>query len=182
MNYNILFAMKNLMTPRFIILSSIVLLAAICRVVPHAPNFTPIAAIALFGGANFNSRWVAFIVPLAAMFISDLFIGFHSLMPVVYFTFAVTVLIGFFIRNQQKIGAIAIAAIASSALFFIVTNFAVWFGSVEYPQNAAGLMTCYSAAVPFYKNSVLGDLFYSAVLFGLIKLVEIKYPVLAKQK
>lgn len=174
--------MKNLKDPRFITLSSIVLLAAICRIVPHAPNFTPIAAIALFGGANFNSRWAAFIVPLSAMFISDILIGFHSLMPVIYFSFALTVLIGFFIRNQQRIITIATAAIASSALFFIVTNFAVWYGSIEYPKNAAGLMACYSAAVPFYKNSVLGDLFYTALVFGVMKIAEMRFPALAKQK
>lgn len=173
--------MKNIFTPRFITLSSIVLIAAIARLIPHAPNLTPIAAIALFGGANFNSKWAAFLVPLSAMFISDLFIGFHGVgMFYVYFSFALIVLIGMFISNNQSIGSVVTATVSSSFLFFAITNFAVWLGNPAFSQNFSGLMDCYFIAIPFYKNSLLGDLFYSTVLFGGFYFARVKFPALAK--
>lgn len=173
--------MKNIFTPRFITLSLIVLIAAISRLIPHAPNLTPIAAIALFGGANFNSRWAAFLVPLLALFLSDLFIGFYGLtMLAVYFSFALIALIGMFISNSQSIGSVVTATVSSSFLFFAITNFAVWLGNPAYPQNFTGLMECYFVAIPFYKNSLIGDLFYSAILFGGFYFASRKFPALAK--
>lgn len=171
--------MKNIST-RFIALSIIVLVAAVSRLIPHAPNFTPIAAIALFGGANFNNRWAAFLVPLSAMFISDLLIGFHTNLISVYLSFALIVIIGMFIKNQQNFGSVTTAAVASSLLFFVITNFAVWLGNPAHPQNFSGLMDCYFIAIPFYKNSLMGDLFYSAILFGGFYFVKAKFPALAK--
>ena len=173
--------MKNIFTPRFITLSLIVLIAAITRLIPHAPNFTPIAAIALFGGANFNSKWAAFLVPLSAMFLSDLFIGFYGVnMIAVYISFALIALIGTFISKNQGIGSIATATISSSLMFFVVTNFAVWMGNPAYPQTFSGLLECYYVAIPFYNNSLMGDLFYSSILFGGFYFARLKFPALAK--
>lgn len=173
--------MKNIITPRFITLCIIVLVAAISRLVPHAPNFTPIAAIALFGGANFNNRWAAFLVPLSAMFLSDLFIGFYGInMMAVYISFALIALIGMFISSNQSIGSVLTAVISSSLLFFVITNFAVWLGNPVYPQNFTGLTECYFAAIPFYKNSLIGDLFYSTILFGGFYFASQRFPALAK--
>lgn len=173
--------MKNFTSPRFITLCTIVLIAAISRLVPHAPNFTPIAAIALFGGANFNHRWSAFLVPLSAMFLSDLVIGFYGInMMAVYISFALIVLIGMFISSSQSIGSVVTATVSSSFLFFAITNFAVWMGNPAYPQNFTGLMECYFAAIPFYKNSLIGDLFYSAILFGGFYFASQRFPALAK--
>lgn len=172
--------MKNLFSPRFITLALLILIAAVSRLIPHAPNFTPLAAIALFGGANFNSRWAAFLVPLSALFLSDLLIGLHSNMPAVYISFILIALIGMFIRNQQNIGSVATGVISSSMIFFIITNFSVWVGNAFYPQNFAGLMDCYIAAIPFYKNSLIGDLFYSTILFSGFYFARIKYPALAR--
>lgn len=167
-------------TPRFIFLTSIVLIAALCRLLPHPPNFTPIAAMALFGGAYFNSKKFAFIIPLSAMFLSDLVIGLHSTMLAVYASFAIIVLIGFLLKTRKTIIPVFTAAIASSVLFFLITNFAMWFGTALYPQNLGGLVECYIAAIPFFRYTILGDLFYISVLFGGFYLVQLRFPVLAK--
>lgn len=173
--------MKNIFTPRFITLSLIVLIAAISRLVPHAPNLTPIAAIALFGGANFNNRLTAFMIPLSALLLSDLFIGFYGLnMLAVYFSFALIAVIGMFISKRQSIGAVLTATVSSSLLFFVLTNFAVWIANPAFPQNLPGLLECYLVAVPFYKNALIGDLFYSTILFGGFYFVRLKFPALAK--
>jgi hypothetical protein len=171
---------KKLINPRFLAVTCMVLFAAALRLVPHYPNFTPIAAMALFGGAYFSNKKFAFIVPLAAMFISDLIIGFHSTMWAVYLSFAVVVMIGFSLRKSKKISNIFLAVVSSSVLFFVVTNFAVWMMGTMYPMTLSGLAESYVAAIPFFSYSVLGDLFYAGVFFGAFEFAKIKFPVLAK--
>lgn len=164
-------------------------MAAISRILPHPPNFAPITAMALFGGAYFTDKRLAFFVPLMAMLLSDTIIGFHSTQLVVYACFALITLLGFRLQNNKSVGKIALASIAGSTLFFIVTNFAVWIGSDFYPHTFAGLMTCYAAGIPFYESSVLGspalntfigDLTYTTVFFGAFALAEKKIPALAR--
>ena len=148
-------------------LAAVILLAAASRLLPHPPNFTPIGAIALFGGAHLRERWLAFIVPLAAMALSDLVIGWHRLVPLVYGSFALTVVIGMWLRDRKSVWPItAAAALASSVLFFVLTNFGVWAFGAMYPKTLPGLVATYVAAIPFFRNTVAGDLFYTAVLFG----------------
>jgi hypothetical protein len=139
--------------------------AALSRFIPHPPNFAPIAAMALFGGVYLDKRY-AFIVPLLAMVLSDIFLGFHSTIPYVYGSFIVTALIGLWLKNHKSVGLIVGASLTSSVLFFIVTNFGVWVSGV-YPQTLGGLAACYVAAIPFFRNTVFGDLLYVGVLFGL---------------
>ncbi len=173
--------MKNpIITPRFIALSSLILIAAFARLIPHLPNFTPVLAIALLGGSNFNSKTWAFIVPFATMLLSDLIIGFHNTMFAVYLGFAVAVLLGMMIRNKQKLATITAATLISSVLFFIITNLGVWLSGSLYPQTTEGLVTCFINALPFFKYSLLGDVFYSALLFGSFHLVQLKFPALAR--
>jgi hypothetical protein len=113
--------------PRFLVLVALTLAAAASRLIPHPPNFAPIGALALFGGACFVDRRSAFLVPLAAMFLSDLAIGgLHPLIPVVYGAFALIVCLGFSLRRRRRVVPIAAATLASSLLFFVVTNFGVW--------------------------------------------------------
>ncbi len=151
-----------------------IVLAAISRLLPHPPNFTPIAAMALIGGSFFASSATAFGVPLAAMLLSDAVIGFHRGMPVIYACFALTVCIGFSLRGKRTLARVAGATLASSILFFIVTNFAVWaFGHGRlYPMTLEGLLACYVAAIPFFQSSLAGDVLYSALLFGGFALAE----------
>ena len=149
-----------------IIIASLILFAVISRVVPHPPNFAPVAAIALFGGALFTHRWLSFLVPMIIMLISDAIIGFHSGMPAIYALFLITVLMGHRLRDNIGSGRIVGASLLSSLLFFLGSNLAVWYGSAFYPQNLSGLMLCYTMALPFLHYTVLGDLFYSGLLFG----------------
>ncbi len=163
---------------RFAVLLGMVLAAAASRLLPHPPNLTPIAAMALFGGAYFSDKRVAFLVTLAAMFLSDLVIGLHRGLPVVYGTFTMIVCIGLRLRTRRTWLRVAGAALASSLLFFIVTNFGVWALGSLYPKTMEGLIACYLAAIPFFKNTLIGDAFYAAVLFGGFALAERRFPVL----
>lgn len=144
------------------------------RLVPHAPNFTPVAAIALSGGVYF-SRKTALILPVMAMLVSDIFIGFYDIkiMAAVYASFLISVFLGFWLKNNKKWHLIAGGAILSSVLFFLVTNFAVFAFSPWYAKSLSGLIHCYAMAVPFFRNTVLGDLFYAAVFFGAYELIII---------
>src|SRR5277367_5714919 len=112
--------------PRFLFLAGMILAAAASRLIPHPPNFSPIGALALFGGAQFADKRLAFLVPLAAMFLSDLIIGLHSLIPVIYGCFALIVCLGFWVRRNQSIRRIGDAALLGAILFFVTTNFDVW--------------------------------------------------------
>jgi len=163
---------------RFFALSIAVLAAAFSRLVPHPPNFTPIAAMALFGGAFFSDRRLAFMVPLMAMIASDFVIGFHPLAPVVYATFLLVVCIGFWIKRHFSPSAIFAGTLAGSFLFFVTTNFAVWLSGTLYPKTAAGLLTCFVAAIPFFRNTLAGDLVYTVLLFGLFVWSEKRFPAL----
>lgn len=180
---NRLFTMKPLQI-RLLTLSILILATALFRLVPHWPNFTPIAALALFGAATFERKWLGLAVPLAAMLLSDTLIGFHGSMGAVYFSFTLTWLLGLWALKQPSVVRIAMASLSSSILFFLITNFSVWYGSSFYPQTAAGLMTCYAAGLAFYKgssfflNGVFGDLFFSALLFGSYYLLQQRYLVL----
>ena len=146
----------------------LVLAAALSRVVPHPPNFTPIAAIALSSAVYLDRRFT-FFIPLAAMLISDYFIGFHSGMGWVYGCFVAIGVIGLWLRSHKRPQFVVGASLLSSVLFYIVTNFGVWLGGSMYPKTFSGLGMCYVAAVPFFQNTVLGDLVYTSVLFGLFE-------------
>lgn len=149
-----------------------ILVAVGSRVLPHPPNFTPLAAIALFAGAISVRPMVAAVVVVAAMLISDAVIGFHALMPVVYGCLLVNLIIGSrLIRGREGVpfgaascGRIFAGSLIGSVLFFLVTNFAVFL--TAYPNTGAGLLACYTSALPFFQYTLSGDLFYSAALFG----------------
>jgi len=171
---------SNKITPGFLLLAGMILAATFVRFIPHPPNFAPIAAMALFGGAYFTKKWVAFLVPLAAMFITDLFIGFHATMWAVYLSFAIIVVLGMIMIKQKKIGNIFFASVSASVLFFIITNFGLWISIPYYAKTGAGLAACYIAAIPFFHQTLLGDLFFVGIMFGLYELVKAKYPSLVK--
>lgn len=152
---------------RLILGIGLVIFCAVMRLLPHPWSLTPVGAASLFSGACFDRKRWAFVVPMASMFISDCFIGFHSLMPVVYATFALIVVLGILLRDRRRSPAfVAGGAVASATIFYIVTNFAMWQISAMYPHTFNGLIACYIAAIPFYGTMLLGDLVYSALLFG----------------
>lgn len=181
--------MNNKITIRFGVLAGMILLAALSRLLPHPPNFTPIAAMALFGGAYFiNKKW-AFIVPLLAMALSDIGLAFMmgyelftTMRIVIYGCFILITMIGFLLSSKVRVLNIVFASLAGSVLFFVVTNFVVWAGVSHnlYPNNMTGLVECYIAAIPFFRNTLLGDLLYVSVLFGSFEFAKYRFPVLAK--
>lgn len=163
---------------RLLAIISAILLAAALRLVPHPPNFTPIAAMALFGGAYLGRRWLAFAAPLGALLLSDLALGFYPELAFVYLSTAATVAIGWALAKRRTALGVGLAALACAGLFFVVTNFGVWLVMDYYPKTLAGIAACYVAAIPFFQNTLAGDLFFSALLFGGFALAERRVPVL----
>ncbi len=175
---------------RFVALAGIILIAAFSRIVPHMPNFSPLGAIGLFGAAHFNKKWQAILIPICATFLSDLFIN-NVIYPQYYPTFTwlstgfywqyaayiLITLVAFFIFKKVSTATVVIGALASSTIFFLVSNFGCWPGNY-YPQNFGGLMQCYTAGVPFIQGTIVGDLFYSAVMFGGFALAQKRFMVL----
>jgi hypothetical protein len=157
-----------------------ILLAAALRAAPHPWNFTPLGAMALFSGAVIRDRRLAFFFPLLALFAGDLFIGFHKLMPVVYASFFVNVVIGLWLKSRRTVRPIAGATLLGAIQFFILTNFGMWALGSLYPPTVAGLAACYVAGVPFFWNTLAGDAFYAALLFGSYALAERTFPRLGK--
>jgi hypothetical protein len=149
-----------------IVTVSVILMGAVARLLPHPANVTPLTAIALLGG-SYLSPALALTVPLAALFASDLFLGFHGTMPFVYASFILVSALGLFLKKRRNAQMVAAACLGSSFLFFILTNFGVWMTSGLYAHNASGLINCYTAALPFLRNSALGDLFFTAALFSI---------------
>lgn len=162
---------------------ALIVLAALTRLglnfLPNPPhNFSPIAAIGLFGAAVFSRRWLALALPFAALFLSDLIInnvlysqfyqGFAWFTSVwIYLAFAGVMLVGrLMLRDRIAAAPLVGASVAGSLLFFFVTNFSVWLESGMYPKTGAGLMSCYVAGLPFLQNTMLGDLLFSSILFG----------------
>lgn len=152
----------------------LVLVAAAMRLVPHPPNFSPIAAMALFGAAAFDRKFLAIILPLAALLLSDLVIGFHDQMAAVYGSIILVELLGLWVLRSSNRSPLRLVATALSAsmIFFLVTNLSVWAFSGMYERTGAGLISCFVAALPFLQNSVAGDLVFTGALFGAWALVE----------
>jgi len=169
------------MNARILTLLTAILAAAVLRLVPHPPNFTPIGAMALFSGAYVARKELAFVAPLAAMLLSDAIIGFHSGMLFVYAGVAMIVLLGQVALSRVTPLRIGGAAVASSILFFVISNLGTWLVSGMYPLNASGLAACFVAAIPFFQNTLAGDLFYSALLFGGFAVLERLVPALRSQ-
>ena len=161
---------------RIVALVAAIAFAALFRLVPHPPNFSPIAAMALFSGAYLPRRALAFAAPLAALLLSDLVLGFYPGITFIYVSVALTVLIGWAISKRRSALRIAGAAVAGSALFYVLTNFGTWLSTDMYPKTLEGLAACYVAAIPFFQNTLAGDLFFSALLFGGFALAERVIP------
>ena len=173
-----------MVSKRTLFILAAILVAAATRLFPHPPNFTAIGALALFGGAMFSNRLLGFVAPFAAMFLTDLILGLHETMGSVYLSFALTVFIGYFVGNERTNSTfikVIFAPIVSSILFFVLTNFHMWVVADEfYSRDFQGLVTCFTAALPFYSSSLAGDMFFTYVLFGSYFLVEQKLPSLIK--
>jgi len=160
------------------VIVTLITLSAVLRIVPHPWNLTPVGAMALFSGAMFRNRWIAFLLPLASLFAGDLFVGFHKLMLIVYASFAISVAIGRWLRESRSLTRIGGAVFLGAAQFFALTNFAMWALGGYYPKTAAGLATCFVAGGPFFWNTLGGDALYAGILFGGFALSEKMLPAL----
>ena len=184
------------LSPRFIFICAAILLAAFSRMIPHMQNFSPLGAIGLFGAAYLTKKWQAFLIPLAATFLSDLFINnvlygayntgfvwFYEGFYWQYGSYVVIILAALLIMNKKVTAPrVLVAALSSTTIFFLISNAGCWFANPAYTQNISGLMTCYAAGIPFLKGTLSGDLFYSAALFGSFYLVQLKFPTLIRVK
>jgi len=168
------------MKTRYGILVAMIVAAAAMRLLPHPANFTPIGALALFAGAQFDDKRWAFFVPLAAMLVSDLLLGFHGQMPMTYGAFAVIVAMGFMLTGRKTALRVTCASVGAATFFFVVSNLGVWATDGLYPLTFQGLVACYVAAIPFFHNWLAGTLFYGALLFGGFALMEKQLPGLAR--
>ena len=148
-----------------LIIAAIIIFAVFTRWVPHPPNFTPIIAMGLFGGAYLKDRRIALIIPLLAMIAADMFLGFHGTMLWVYGSLIFITMMGMLLKNRTTLINCTAATMGGSLLFFLLTNLGVWISSGFYPKSATGLLTCYSMALPFFGNTLAGAVFYSAVMF-----------------
>ena len=169
---------KETLLYRTLLALALIVLAAALRIAPHPWNFAPVGAMALFAGALLRDRRLAFLFPLLALFAGDLFVGFHKLMFIVYASFLVNLVIGLWLRDRRTIARISLATLLGAIQFFLVTNFAVWQFLSGFPHTASGLLACYIAGIPFFWNTLAGDAFYSALLFGGYTLAERLFPAL----
>jgi hypothetical protein len=183
------------MSTRTKIVVLFIALATLARLAPHPANFSPLGAMALFGAAYFASLWTALLVPLTAMFLSDLVMyvmnsmgiswpwlggrGIYPGMWIIYAAFVLITMLGLLLRKKKTVLAVGGIVLASSILFFVVTNFAWWaIGAWGYPMTLGGLELCFVNAIPFFHWTLLGDAFFALVLFGGFALVEKYYPAL----
>lgn len=179
------------MNKRLLIISGLLLLAAVSRMIPHPYNFAPIGAMSLFGAAYFSNKKLAFALPLLAFFISDLFVnnilyadyysGFVLISPGFYWTYGAMiaiVLAGIFILKKINFKRIVGGALSASVLFFVISNFGVWLTSPMYDLSISGFIACYAMAIPFFHMTVLGDLFYCGALFGAYEFAKTRIPEL----
>ncbi|MBN1463049.1 MAG: hypothetical protein JXQ69_06445 [Paludibacteraceae bacterium] len=176
---------------RFSVISSILLLAAISRLIPHPSNFSPIGGMALFGAAYYSKKYWAFIIPVLTMWLSDLvvnnvvygqyfpqFVWFYEGYYWTYSAFLLITLVGLVLLKRIKLKNLLAATLSASLIFYLVSNFGVWFSTNMYPKNISGLIACYVAGLPFLKNTLMGDFVYTTVLFGLFEYAVRSIPTL----
>jgi hypothetical protein len=183
---------SNKLDIRFGILALVVLVAGMSRLLPHPPNVSPLSAVALFGGAYFTKRWQSVLLPILAYWVSDLvlnnvvykaFFPTFTLFSVDFYFVTVSLLLmsalSWVLLKVVKVQNVLTASIISSLIFFVITNFGSWINWKMYPMNAAGLTACYVAGLPYLLNTMIGDLLWSAILFGGFALAQRRFPVLA---
>ena len=153
----------------------IILFLAFSRLIPHPPNFTPLGAMALLAGAHFKDIRIALIIPMIAMLISDAIIGFHSAMIFVYATVAIIILGSYWFIKSCTLFTMSIGAVLSAVIFFLTTNFGAWLSHDMYAHTLTGLQQAYVAGIPFFKNTFISNLLFTAVGFYALKQLPNKH-------
>ncbi|MDY0103624.1 MAG: hypothetical protein RBS07_11875 [Lentimicrobium sp.] len=176
---------NNRITLRFAVVTAIVLTLTFSRLLPHPFNFSPLAALALFGGAHYAKRRTAYLIPIIALWMSDLFLNytfygnfvpFYPGAVFTYASFALIVLLGSLTLNNLSPRNLFFTSLSASVVFFIVSNLGVWISGSIYPINAQGFVACYTAAIPFFRNTLAGDLIYSFVVFYGFAIAQSRLP------
>ena len=152
------------MNIKVVLIISIIFLVSLTRIFPHPPNFTPILALAIFGGAYLPNRITAISLPIISMFISDLIIGFHSQIFTVYAAIILLSILGHLMKTKN-FKNFAITGFTGSLIFFIITNFSVWLGGSLYPLTIDGIIQCYIMAIPFFHNTLISTILFLTILF-----------------
>jgi len=165
-----LFNFENLTVSFLIFLGIIIRILSDKDIIQLLPNFAPIGALALFSGVYLRKKY-ALVIPLVAMVVSDIFIGWHNLVLFTWGSFALICVIGWWVRKRKNIFTIIGGSLTGSILFFLITNLAVWAFTPLYTKTAVGLVQCFTMAIPFFRNTILGDLFFVGVFFGLYELL-----------
>lgn len=173
------------------ILCMLLLLAVASRLIPHPANFAPMGAMVLFGSAYFSRKYLAILLPIIAIWLSDLFINnvvyaqyypnftwFYEGFYWQYGTYVLIGLCGLIIFKKANLKRVLTGGLISTFLFFLITNFGCWVGNTTYPQNFVGLIECYAMGIPFLKGTLLGDMFYCGILFGSFEFAKYKLPQL----
>ncbi len=153
----------------FVLAMVLILMGVTSRLSAHAWNFTIMGGLSILCGALFARKWVSVVVIFLSLFISDTVIGFHAQMPSVYLGFAIMIFIGALMKSKPSRLVVTSGAVLGSLLFFVVTNFFVWFEGALYPQTLSGLVDCYTMAIPFYRNQLTADLVSTFILFEVAK-------------
>lgn len=163
---------KKLNNSAIIIAVVLIILGVLSRLFSHPANFVPIGALAFFSGLYLSKKY-AYTLPVVIMFLSDLIIGFYSpkIMASVYISFLLMVAVGQLVKNNKKIATIIGGVLSGSLLFFFITNAAVWAFGTMYSHDLSGLAQSYLMAIPFFKNSLMGDIFYSTIFIGVMEAV-----------
>lgn len=183
----------NKLSLRLSVLISILIGVGMIRLIPHYPNFTPIGAMALFGGAYFSKRWHAFLLPIGSLFISDIAINYliyhkiillHSMWFGVYGSFSLIVFLGMLLLKKINPKNVVFGSLSASMVFFLISNFGVWVVDPInlYPNTGTGLLACYVAGLPYLLGTIFGDLFYSAILFTLFEYAQSRFLILKPVK
>jgi hypothetical protein len=173
---------RNALLYRTILALAFIALAAILRIVPHPWNFAPIGAMALFSGAMIRDKRLALFFPLLTLIAGDVFIGFHKLIPLVYSSTLVSVVLGFLLRDHKTFGRIAGVTLFGAIQFFLVSNFGVWLLLGTFPRTTMGLVACYIAGAPLFWNTLASDVLFVTLLFGGCALAERIFPALRQEQ
>ena len=176
---------------QFWIVALIIFSIAIVRVIPHFPNYSPLGAICLFGAAHFSQKKYAYLIPILAVWLSDLILNnwvYSAYYPSFtllysgfywqYGSYLLTVVLGQFLFKKVNLMRVLGGALGASILFFLISNFGVWASGSMYPKTATGLIACYTAGLPFLKGTLVGNLVFSSALFGGYRLLQQRFKIL----
>jgi hypothetical protein len=183
--------MQTYIKNKSVFVITLIVIAAMARLVPHPPNFSPIGAMALMGGAYLSRKWLAILVPILALYLSDIILNnfvlseffgesmssrfFSAYMLPVYGSIILIAFIGMKFLKRIKLPSVLLSALGASVVFYLVTNFGVWLAGSGYPKTIGGLISCFTAGLPFFKYTILGNVVFAGILFGIVEIVSKRY-------